>query len=60
MQEFRMIYRDEIPKGTETKFRERIVMDINTMLVKGEDLVRELKREAKRTWKDCLQPTQSA
>jgi hypothetical protein len=30
------------------------------MTAKGQDLVPELQKEAKRTWKDHLQPTESA
>ena len=55
--DFQTIYKDEIPKESETRFRERVVKSIESMLMKGKALVPELQKEAKKTWTDYLQPT---
>jgi len=57
--DLRTLNNDEIPEfgGAATRFRERVVKNIETMLLKGKALVPELQEEAKRTWKDYLQPT---
>jgi len=51
------IYKDEIPKESETRFRERVVNSIESLLMKGKALVPELQKEARKTWTDYLQPT---
>ena len=57
--DFRMVNMAEIPEleGAAIGFRERFVKNIETMLLKGKALVPELQKEAKKTWKDYLQPT---
>jgi hypothetical protein len=57
--DLRTLNNDEIPElgGVATRFRERLVKNIETMLLKGKALVPELQEEAKKTWKDYLQPT---
>jgi hypothetical protein len=57
VQDFRTVYKDEVAPGTETKFRERLVQNIETMLAIGKALIPELQKEAKRTWRDSLQPS---
>jgi hypothetical protein len=55
-QDFRLIYKDEIPRESERAFTERLAKKIKTMLKRGDALVSELQKEAKKTWKDYLQP----
>jgi hypothetical protein len=56
--DLRTLNNDEIPElgGARTRFRERLVKNIETMLPKGKALVSELQEEAKKTWKGYLRP----
>ena len=59
VQDFRTLNKGD-PILNESEFRARLVKDIEALEPKAKALISQLQKEAVRTWKDCLQPTQSA